>query len=96
MFDTQDKLEKYLRLHGIVGAWQDLSKDGFSRKFRFEACGVECVIWWFPNFSSIRVCGVGEYWFDRIDDEKNVPVVGGQWLCFQLGANDKGFKLKIA
>ena len=94
MFDTQEKLEKYLLMHGIVGAWQNMSEDGISRKFHFETCGVECIIWWFPNFSSILVCGVGEYWFDRIEDKKNVPVLG-QWLCFQLGANDKGLMLKI-
>ena len=95
MFDTQDKLENYLRIHGIVGAWVDRDADGFTRRFRFEVGGVECVIWWFPNFSEIRVSGVAEYWFDRCSDEINVPVVG-KWLCFQLGANDKGLMLKIA
>ena len=95
MFDTQEKLEKYMRLHGIVGAWTDRDDTGFSRTFRFEVFGTECVVWWFPNYSKIRVGGVGEYWFDRITDEQNVPVVG-RWLCFQLGANDKGLQLKIA
>ena len=95
MFDTQEKLELYLRAHGVVGAWVDRNADGFSRKFHFEVCGIHCEIWWFPNFSEIRVSGVAEYWFDRASDEINVPVVG-KWLCFQLGANDKGLMLKIA
>lgn len=95
MFDTQDKLETFFKLYGIIGAWVDRDESGFSRKFRFEVCNVPCVIWWFPNFSEIRVAGVGAYWFDRISDEKNVPIVGN-WLCFQLGENDKGLMLKIA
>ena len=95
MFDTQEKLETYLKAHGIVGAWVDHDENGFSRKFRFEVNDTVCVIWWFSNYSTIRVGNVAEYWFDRCSDEINVPVVG-KWLCFQLGANDKGLMLKIA
>ena len=94
MFDTQEKLETYLKNHGIVGAWVDHDENGFSRKFKFEVCGTKATIIWFTNYSTIRIAGIADHWFDRIDDANTYPVMG-EWLNFKLGENDTGLHLKI-
>ena len=94
MFDTKEKLENYLRKHGIVGAWINPDEFGFSRKFQFELFGTKVLIDWYTNYSTIRIGGIADYWFDRIDDINTYPVVG-DWLVFKLGEKDKGLHLKI-
>lgn len=96
MFDTTEKLEIYLKKHGIVGAWIIYDEQSFSKIFRFELFGVEFKIKWFPNYSTIAIAGVAEHWFDRIDDENTYPVRGGGWLNFKMGDHDTGLHVKIS
>lgn len=53
--DTKEKLEETLSKVGIVGEWINPDKYGFSRVYKFNACGTEIIIEWYCNYSEIQI-----------------------------------------
>lgn len=94
MFDAKEKLETYLKAHGLDYKWIKQDKYGFSRNLVFTAHDTVCEIEWFTNYSTIIIDGVAHYWFDRLDDSNTYPMAG-EWLEFKLGQENHGLHLRI-
>ena len=64
--DTKEKLEEALSKVGIAGEWINPDEYGFSRLYKFNACGTEVIIEWYCNYSEI-IIGSARMWFTHIN-----------------------------
>lgn len=78
--DTKTKLEETLAEVGIVGEWINPDKYGFSREYKFNACGTEVIIEWYSNYSEI-IIGSARMWFTHIHPYSGYPM-RGEWIEF--------------
>ena len=78
--DTKEKLEEALSKVGISGEWVNPDTYGFSRTYKFDACGTEIIIEWYCNYSEIQI-GSARMWFDTINTYSGYPV-RGEWIEF--------------
>ena len=85
MIDTKEKLEEALSGVGIVGEWIKPDKYGFSRFYKFNACGTEVIIEWYCNYSEI-IIGSARIWFDSIRLYSGYPMAG-EWIEFTFRGN---------
>lgn len=91
--DTKEALEEALSKVGIVGEWINADKYGFSRTYRFDACGTEVVIEWYCNYSEI-IIGSARMWFTHINTYSGYPRKG-EWIEFTFnGENSLHLKVK--
>ena len=93
IIDTKEKLEEALAKVGIVGEWINPDKYGFSRFYKFNACGTDIIIEWYCNYSEIQI-GSARMWFTRIITCSGYPVQG-EWIEFTLnGQNPLHLRVK--
>ena len=78
--DTKEKLEEALSKVGIVGEWINPDEYGFSRLYKFNACGTEVIIEWYCNYSEITI-GSARMWFTHINTYSGYPMPG-EWIEF--------------
>lgn len=90
--DTKEKLEEALSKVGIVGEWINPDKYGFSRFYKFNACGTDVIIKWYCNYSEI-VIGSARMWFTHINTYSGYPMFG-KWIEFTF-KGEKPLHLKI-
>lgn len=90
--DTKEKLEQALSKFGITGEWIKKDKFGFSRYFKFEVLGQECVIEWYCNYSTL-IIGNAEIWFNSIT-ESCYPCAG-EWIEFRYDNDVNKLHLKV-
>lgn len=80
--DTKAKLEETLAKVGIVGEWINPDEYGFSREYKFNACGTEVIIEWYSNYSEI-IIGSARMWFTHIRICSGYPMAG-EWIEFKF------------
>lgn len=90
--DTKKKLEDALSKVGISGEWINQDKYGFSRTYKFNACGTDVIIVWWCNYSTVRI-GNAEMWFTHIDTYTCYPM-RGEWIEFTYNG-EQPLHLKI-
>jgi len=90
--DTKKKLEDTLSKVGIVGEWINRDDFGFSRFYKFNACGTDVIIEWYWNYSEIRV-GNARMWFTHISTYSGYPN-RGEWIEFTYNG-EKPLHLKV-
>ena len=78
--DTKEKLERVLSKVGLSGEWINPDKYGFSRLYKFNACGTEVLIEWYCNYSEI-IIGSAQMCFTNINVCSGYPV-SGTWIEF--------------
>ena len=88
--DTKEKLEKVLAKVGIVGEWINPDEYGFSRLYKFNACGTEVIIEWYCNYSEI-IIGSARMCFTHIYTCVGYPM-HGEWIEFTY---EKGMPLHL-
>ena len=92
LVDTREKLEKELSKVGIVGEWINPDKYGFSRLYKFNACGTDVIIVWYYNYSTIKIKNVRKC-FTQIDTCSGYPEKG-KWIELSF-KNDQPLYLKV-
>ena len=90
--DTKEKLEEALFKVGISGEWINPDKCGFSRLYKFNACGTEVIIEWYCNYSEI-IIGSARMCFTHISTYSGYPMAG-EWIEFSCNG-EKPLHLKI-
>jgi hypothetical protein len=90
--DSKEKLERVLSEVGIVGAWIEPDKYGYSRLYEFNTCGTEVIIEWYCNYSEIRI-GNARMWFTHIKTYSGYPEKG-EWIEFTFNG-EKPLHLKV-
>lgn len=90
--DTKEKLEQALSKFGITGEWMKKDEFGFSRHFKFEVLGQECVIRWYHNYSDL-IIGNAHIYFDSIT-KSYYPEVG-EWIEFSFRNRNNVLHLKV-
>jgi hypothetical protein len=90
--DTKEKLERALSKVGIVGEWINPDRYGFSRLYKFDACGTDVIIEWYCNYSVIMI-GNSRMWFTHIKTYSGYPE-HGEWIEFTFNG-EKPLHLKI-
>lgn len=90
--DTKEKLEEAFSKVGIVGEWINPDEYGFSRFYKFNACGTKVIIEWYCNYSEVQI-GSARMWFTHINTYSGYPMAG-EWIEFTFNG-EKPLHLKV-
>ena len=91
--DSKEKLEEALSKVGIVGEWVNPDKSGFTRFYKFNACGTKVIIEWYWNYSEISINDNVRMYFTHINTYCGFSMPG-EWIEFTF-KGEKPLHLKV-